>query len=279
MKKLLCLLSAFALFTSPAAEWRNLDAEHHLGGRRTSAGYLKGKVVCVIRWQGCGEESAALVKRAEEIWTSFKGKQFVLLGSCQPGEGGDCAAVRDWVKDMGVSFPVYAAADLEGVSPPFEEAPHYVTDLTGKRVYRGSDDRTATQVIVSSLTDLDAPRDVRQWRRFLDYELEHLPGHAYLRLNAFRQKHPKDAAPYREKARELLSVPDVKKVADLVAFAKRAKDPPSFSLKQKAKRSKFEKLVSGMLEKCAPLKEVADPRLCQEAKNSLADLAWTKASF
>ena len=30
--------------TGAAVEWKNLDKEHHLGGRVTSEGYMRGKV-------------------------------------------------------------------------------------------------------------------------------------------------------------------------------------------------------------------------------------------
>ena len=33
-----------------AVEWRALEEENHLGGRKASSGYLQGKVVLVDRW-------------------------------------------------------------------------------------------------------------------------------------------------------------------------------------------------------------------------------------
>ena len=46
----LSLFAALAAATALAVDWRNLDEEHHLGGRKTSKGYLRGKVVLVDRW-------------------------------------------------------------------------------------------------------------------------------------------------------------------------------------------------------------------------------------
>ena len=33
-----------------AVRWSNVDADHHLAGRKASEGYLQGKVVLVDRW-------------------------------------------------------------------------------------------------------------------------------------------------------------------------------------------------------------------------------------
>ena len=84
---------------------------------------------------------------------------------------------------------------------------------------------------------------------------------------------------YLQKAKELLKDPNVKGVANLVEFAKRAKDPPRFRPDEKAKRQKYEKLVNGVIAQCEALKDVSDPRVAQEAKNALADLRWTQINF
>jgi len=274
MKSILIFLMTVAAFAVQAGvEWRNLDESHHLGGRKASAGYLQGKVVLVVQWNP--KKSASLSGRLEEIWSSFKNKQFVLLGSPVGGEGKPLGEAG-----KALSFPQYADAGLTTGEPKSETLPFfYVVDETGRVVYNGYDDRHATQEFVTSLTDMESPKSLAQWRRFLDYELEHLPAHAYNRLQAFRKAYPKEAAAYREQERALTSDKSVKGVADLVAFAKRAKDAPVFTPREKAKRAKLQSLVKSVRTKCAPLKEVGDPRLVQEAKNSLADLAWMEATF
>ena len=127
---------------------------------------------------------------------------------------------------------------------------------------------------------LDAPRDIWQWRRFLDFELKELPGKAYLRLKEFRKKFPSEAREYAEAARELeRRVPDVKTLAELVAFARQAKDMRAFGDNQAEKRNKFAKMVEAAIAKYSPLKDSEDPRAAQEAKNAIADLTWTLASL
>lgn len=262
-----------------AVEWKNVDSDHHLGGRKASAGYLQGKVVLVDRWGAKCPPCRALLPRVEDIWQSFKTKPFVVLGGHCKGWG-TADEVAELITEHKLTYPVYEGAGLATGEPKFDAIPFlYVVDETGKVVYLGRDERTATQAIVTALTDMEAPKNVAQWKRFLDYELEHLPCRGYLRLKDFRKKFQKEAKEYESKARELLAIKDLKKVADLVEFAKKAKDPPVFGPKDKAKKAKYEKLVNDMVSKGEAFKSHPDPRVAQEAKNALADLKWTQAAF
>ena len=262
-----------------AVEWKNVDAEHYLGGRKASVGYLQGKVVLVDRWGAHCPPCRALLPRVEEIWQSFKTKPLVVLGGHCKGWG-STDEVTELITEHKLTYPIYEDAALAVGEPKFTAIPFlYVVDETGKVIYMGRDERTATQVVVSALTDLESPKDLKQWRRFLDYELEHLPCRGYLRLRDFRKKFPKEAKAYETKARELAAIPDLKKVADLVEFAKKAKDPPVFGPKDTAKKTKYEKLVKDEISKCESFKAHPDPRVAQEAKNALADLKWTQATF
>ena len=262
-----------------AVEWKNVDAEHYLGGRKASAGYLQGKVVLVDRWGAHCPPCRALLPRVEEIWQSFKTKPLVVLGGHCKGWG-SADEVIELITEHKLTYPIYEDAALAVGEPKFDAIPFlYVVDETGKVVYLGRDERNATQAIVTALTDMEAPKNVAQWKRFLDYELEHLPCRGYLRLRDFRKKFPKEAKEYEAKARELAAIPDLKKAAELIEFAKKAKDPPVFGPKDKAKKAKYEKLVKDEIDKCESLKAHPDPRVAQEAKNALADLKWTQATF
>ena len=272
------VLCAGLLFAATGGEWRNIDESAHLGGRKASAGYLRDKVVLVCRWDAKETPTAALA-RMEEVWGGFKKKSFVLLGS-PVLNGADADAAKAAVGKAKVSFPVYADAQPGAGLPRVEKYPAYfVVDETGRRLYSGYDDRMATQALVQGLTDMDAPAGVAQWKRYLDYELKELPAHAYNRLGEFNKANKKEAAAYLAQAKELAKIPSVKDVAKLVAFAKRAKDAPTFGPNERTKRAKYEALVKDILEKCKTLKDVADPRLRQEAKNALADLTWIQATF
>lgn len=279
MKTLSLVLLSFAVISAGAAEWRNVDSSHYLCGRKASAGYLLDKVVLVVRWGAKNDASKELLPRVEELWSSFKSKPFVVLGGHVDGWGGP-DVVKTVAEEAKVSFPVYADAGLATNEPAFVEPPFlYVVDESGKFIYRGTDDRLATQAIVQSLADQESPRLKKQWRRYLDYEFAHLPAHAYLRLKEFKERFPDEANEYLPQAKEMVKLEGLKKVADLVAFARRAKDAPKFGADEKDKREKFEALVNETIESCAPLKGLADQRLAQEAKNAIADLKWTAATF
>ena len=84
---LVAVLGALLALSSGAVEWRNVDAQSYLGGRKASAGYLQGKVVLVHRWGANDASSRALLPRIETIWKSFKTKSFVALGGHCKGCG------------------------------------------------------------------------------------------------------------------------------------------------------------------------------------------------
>ena len=272
-------MTVVAASLTQAVEWRNVDAEHHLGGRKASNGYLQGKVVLVDRWGAKCPPCRALLPRVEDLWKSFKQKPFVVLGGHCKGWGG-AEEVKALIEKNKLTYPVYEDAGLAENEPAFNAIPYlYVVDETGKVVYRGHDERLATEALVTALTDMEAPKDAAQWKRFLDYELEHLPCQAYIRLRDSRKKFAKEAKAYAAKEKELMAIPNLKKVAELVEFAKKAKDPPVFGPKDKAKKTKYQKLVKDVISKCEAFKGHSDPRVAQEAKNALADLIWAEAKF
>ena len=279
MKALVFAGIVTAASLAQAAEWKNVDADHYLGGRKASAGYLQGKVVLVDRWGAHCPPCRSLLPRVEDIWQSFKTKPLVVIGGHCKGWG-TADEVAELIAEHKLTYPVYEDAGLAADEPKFDAIPFlYVVDETGKVVYRGRDERAATQAVVTALTDMESPKSLEQWKRFLDYELEHLPCRGYLRLREFRRKFPKEVKGYEPKAKELLAIKDLRKVADLVEFAKKAKDPPVFGPKDKVKKAKYEKLVEDMISKSDILKTHPDPRVAQEAKNAIADLKWTQAAF
>ena len=273
----------FSLSAFSAVEWRNLDEAHHLAGRKASEGYLCGKVVLVDRWGVKCPPCRRLLPRVEEIWQSFKTKPFVVLGGHVAGWG-DKDGVEELAKKHKLTYPIYEDAGLAN-EPPFNAIPFlYVVDETGKVLYYGHDEKKATEVVVTALTDMEAPKSVKQWKRFLDFELENLPGRAYLRIQAAK-KDKKFAeelkASYAEKVKELLAIPDIKKLAELVDFARKAKDMRTFKKNEKAKEADYKRRVKSAAssDKYKKLLESKDPRVVQETKNALADIKWTAAEF
>ena len=263
-----------------AGEWRNIDAEHYLGGRKASSAYLQGKVVLICLWKASDEQAAdELLPVFEEVWTNFKTKQFAILAApvCEDEEGE--ATVRRQLKKHHVSYSVYRNAAFEGM-PKTKSLPYiYVVDETGKPVYLGRKTHNATQAIVTALTDIESPRNLVQWKRYLDYEIKNEPCHAYLRLKAFRERFPQEAQEYAAAAKELAAIPNLKAMADFIAFAKKAKDPPIFSPEEGEKKRKYQELVTGVISNGETMKNHPDARVVREVKNALADLKWTQAEF
>ena len=244
---------ALAAVASPAVGWRNIDAAHHLGGRRCSAGYLKGKVTLVCR-------DKELAARMEELWDSFKAKPFVLIGSYD-----------ELPKD--VSYPVYRDVD---VTERVITEPLFIVDATQKVRFRGKNDRRATESLVTLITDMDMPKTEKQWRKFLDYEFAELPGRAVLRYGDCKKAFPDVAKEYEAAYGELLKIPDIQKQADLVRFARGVRDLRAI---RPEKKPVLKGMIESAVEKFSSLKESENPHVAQEAKNALADLAWAKAAL
>ena len=255
--------------------WTGVDKDDYLGGRKVSAGYLQGKIVLVNKW-GADAESRGQLSRLEQVWSSFKSKQFVLLGSyC----GNDGASARQLIQSNGLTYPVYQNAALAEKDPSSEKTPPYlyVLDAAGQIVYRGMDERLAEEAVVRAITNLGAPPTVTYWKKLIDSERSALPGRTYIHLIEFRKKFPKESADYAALYKELKAIPDIEKLVRLVEFARRARD-----YDPKAKRQKFritKAKIEMMMKACEPLKQHENPNVVQEAKNSLADLKWAAAAF
>ncbi len=240
-----------------AGSWSNLDEAHYVAGRQCSDGYLVGKVVLVC-------QDVSLSRRMEEIWTSFKTKPFVLLGTFPRAP-------------KAVSFPVYRGA---AYSEKETTKPLYLVDALGKVRYLGADERRATELLVTFLTDLESPKGEEQWREFLEFELENLPGHAYVRYLDFKKKFPQEAKAYERRFADLAKIPDVKKLVELVRLAKTVKDCRAIDpKKERLVKSRLAGRIKDALAKYAFLKDAENPLVVQEAKNALAELAWAKATL
>jgi len=269
--------TAWAAVASEGVAWTNLDAEHRIGGRMASEGYMCGKVVLVCRWGCSSETSCGYLSRMEEYWKNYKYKPFVLLGS-HLGECGSTNEANAVVAKKGLSFPVYADAGLSGFEPKAKEIPSlYLVDETGSVHYEGTDEHEAVERLVTTLTDMESPKDVEAWERFVDFETKTLPGRGFMRLEAFRKKFPQEAKKYEADYKRLKADAEVQKLVPLVRFAKQATDfdPKNKKTKNAVNRVKIEHAI----QKYAPLKKSKNGLVAQEAKNALADLKWALSKF
>jgi len=275
------LLSLPVALAAGEIEWRGAVEGNRIGGRMISAGYLKGKVVMVDCRDYGVKPSIEPMKRLQSVWSAYKTKPFILVGSHR-GESSSkrVAAVMERLE---ITYPVYrdfAAVGIKSDKADGDDKPTnkiYVLDETGKVAYAGSDDRAAMGVVGTALMNMAAPRSVKEWKHFLDWETKNIPGRAYLRLKDFESQYPTEAREaYGEVMDALGERPEIKKLSKLVAAAKLVKDrDPNSPAALKLTKEKIDSLI----EKYEPLKECRDPNVVQEAKNALAELKWASATL
>ncbi len=282
-KHFIAALAALAAALAPAADWVNLTPERRIGGRMVSAGYLKGKVVVFAGMDFGKKENTDDIKDLQQVWAGYKSKPFVVVGG-HTGSKDDPKA-KAMMEKLGVTFPVYAGAGTE-TTAGFSGEGIRVYDTVGRRVYSGNDIHKAGGVAASAIFGTRRPSGPKAWRTFLDFEIENLPGQAYLRLRdlrskkdelaALKKKFPDDAARYERAYAKFDADSEVKKLAKLVELSRLVRDRDSST--SAAKRLTKAKIDSE-IEKYLPLKDSANPNIVQEAKNAIADLKFAAASF
>lgn len=277
--KIKALVAAASLMTSAAlfasVEWRNLDEDHHLSGRKTSSGYLEGKVVMVDRWGARCPPCRELLPRLEAIWQSFKGPSFVLLGGHCKGWG-DKAAVRELARQNGLTYPIYEDAGLAVGEPRFSSIPYlYVVDQTGRIAYRGRDERLATDTVVGLVARWESPQTVEDWRRCLKWEIANQPAHAILRQREFAKAFPDESKEFEAPCRALGKLPDMESLLNLVKISGKV---ATYQAKD-GERAKLAARIGETIERYSFLKQSKDPQVRREAMNAIADLTWDKAEL
>ena len=281
MKRTLTLgaaaLCAAAAFAARPLEWQNLDAAHHLAGRMASSGYLRGKVIYVDCRDYGDEASAESIRRMEEAWQTFKMKPFVMIGSHRGAAGAE--KIKQVAKTLGLTYPIYADAGVAR-TPEQEEADTqkvgfvYVVECTGRIVYRGKDDRRAFGVVASALMAMSSPLTPKQWKHYLDFYVDVLPGRAVIELEEYRRKFPKESQAYDAVWRKFNDDPEVMRVTKLERLTRQAKD---YDFKDSSARRLSAEKVNQAIASFSDLKTSKNPAVAQEAKNCIAELTWTAA--
>ena len=279
-----CAFAALAFaamsFAAPAAkpvEWENIDPAHYLAGRMASAGYLRGKVVC-LDYRDFGSKSEAnAMRRMEEVWQTFKMKPFVLIGSHRGTA--DAAKIKRIAEGLKLTYPIYKEADIvrteeQKATDPEHIGFMYIIGGTGRILYCGTDDRRAAGVIASALISMRSPTTLKQWKHYIDYDITVLPGKALLEIEEFRKTFPKEAAAYDDVWEKFNADSDIKRVSKLERLAHMAKD---YDLKDPNARKLSIEKIEMAIEKASGLKKSENPLVAQEAKNCIADLTWTLA--
>ena len=264
-----------AILFAAGIVWGGITPGNHLGGRPASSGYLQGKVI-LVDCRDYSKDRAAL-EQLEDFWQSYKIKPFVLLGSHR---GGDAESVKKNLKAAGVTFPVYAEATFESKTFEPENGLIYVIHLGGKMAVKTREVNRAYEGVVNALTWGAVPSNLQQYRKLIDYELEVLPGKAYLHIKDMQKALPNDAQHhYGLVFKKLDADPEVKKAAKLEEVARRVKDFNPAAKKGGKKVHVSRKKVDALIADSEDLKTSKNPLIVQEAKNCIADLKWAMAEM
>lgn len=286
VREIVCLGVAMLLAgASSAYEWTNLTAEARLGGRMVSAGYLRGKIVVMDRRDYTDSANAADIEALQKMWASYKTKSFVVVGS-HTGSG-DAKGVEKALARLGVTYPVYANAGVLRDGEMVDSPELSVFDSTGtRRIYGGQDVHKVAGVVGSAIFSTRMPTTAKQWRYLLDWEMENLPGQAFIRLKdldvqdkviaEMKAKYPDSLHKYAQTLKKWREDNEIKKLAKLVELSRLVKDrDPHAKTKEKITKSVIEKAI----EKYESLKQSKNPNVVQEAKNAIADLQFSAASL
>lgn len=262
---------------APAAAdvWKNVDPGHRVGGRQASEGYLRGKVVLIDCRDFSAKDGDAYASRMDQLWSGFKSKPFVLLGSHR-GDEASLAAASNAIRRTGVTYPVYwqAAASDE---TPFEGYPYiFVYDAAGRMVYRGRDERLATERVVTRIGEVENPTNLKGLTKLIDLELKYLPAQAAIHIRQMREKWPVEAHAYDDAYDALVERPEIVSLVKLVIQVKKAK---GYTPKSAAQAKALSARIDALIERVSPLKEDKDPAVAQEAKNNIAELRWFQAGL
>ena len=272
------LLSAAARAANPVG-WVNLDDAHHLAGRMASVGYLRGKVV-LVDCRDYGDKGCVdAVRSMEEAWRTYKMKPFVMLGSHTGAAGKE--KIKRIASGLGLSYPVYRDASVERAAWREAEGAErsgyvYVVECTGRVLYRGKDHRRAFGIVADALMSMRSPQTPKQWKHYIDFDIDVLPGRALLELEEYRKAFPVDAREYDETWKRLQASEDVRRMAKLETLTQQAKD---YDFKDNGAKRLSDEKVKLAIAAFSDLKQSSNAAVAQEAKNCLAELIWTAAKL
>ena len=262
---------------APAYEWDNVGPDSRLGGRMISAGYLRGKVVLLDRRDYTDPANAEAIRQLQAIWATYKMKPFVMLGSHVGAAGKE--KISRIASGLGLSYPIYKDASV-GCAVERKDGDSdmsgtvYVVGSTGRILYRGKDYRRAFGVVADALMAMRSPQTPSQWKHYIDFDIDVLPGRALLELEEFMKEFPAESAEYDAAWKRLNASEDVRRAAKLESLTLQAKD---YDFGDKGAKRLSDEKVKLAIEAFSDLKQSSYDAVAQEARNCLAELIWTAA--
>ena len=132
--------------------WKGLEPENWYCGKKLTESSFNGKIVMVYVFSESSEDSVALLPRIENVWSAYKSKPLVVLGSHR---GGKSAKAENLIKKSKVTFPVYEGAGRTQEPSAGGRYPIvYVVDDSGQMIYRGRSDLEATEAVVTAIPNV-----------------------------------------------------------------------------------------------------------------------------
>ena len=132
--------------------WKGLEPENWYCGKKLDESSFDGKIVMVYVFSESDEDSVALLPRIENVWSAYKTKPLVVLGSHR---GGKSAKAENLIKKAKVTFPVYEGAGRTQEPSAGGRYPIvYGVNDTGRMIYRGRSDLEATEAIVTAIPNV-----------------------------------------------------------------------------------------------------------------------------
>ena len=257
-------------------EWLNLTPAKRIGGRMTSSGYLRGKVVMVDCRDYSKAASIDALKELQSIWDAYKSKPFVLIGSHR---GGDVETVKRRIEELKITFPVYHEAALAADEPGsgWKGDFVYIMGITGRNLFYDTSLRRARMTIGSAIISSRVHNKPGNFAHYLRWELAVLPGLALNTYADFKAAFPKESLVFAEEAAALEKNEDVMKLAKLEKICRQARDYDSET--RKGAKPLTAERIDLVIDHYSYLKTNVDERVSQEAKNCLADLKWLQVTL
>lgn len=272
---LLCVFAAvsFAETNGKMVKLNTLNEENHLGGRMASNGYLLGKVLLIDCRDYSNPDASEDVAKLEELWNTYKLKNFVLIGS-HCGEG-SMEEAQENIRRWKVTYPVYGKIYAPNPKAPGKEPKRhlYIFDSTHQAcLYAGNEYVKAKGIVGEAIMTASAPITLKQWKFIIDAERKTLPGSTYLRLKDFRLQFPEEAeSMYGALWKECKNDREIVKLSKLVELSSNLKNCSPSDPKYK---KLSQRMIESTIKKYEDLKNSTNPNIVREAKNAIADMKF-----
>ncbi len=225
MNKLVLVMMIAITAAVGAGEWRGLGDADWISGPKVKTERLKGRIVFVECWGINCPPCRASLPHVQQLYKKYGPKGVVFIGShCQRGTKEDILAL---LKQAGVEYPIYQFAGYsEGPQINAIPAP-YLVDHTGKVVWNsvGFNLKAAETAITDALKAApNLEHDILLAE--IEDNLTSRPGIAYLRLQSFLKKFPKEKASVAD-AQKKLKDSKVRNLAKLEGELEKLREMPA----------------------------------------------------